>query len=118
MFRCAELAKNIFNSMETPIPSNFFFTNYGDGPIDIKPNHPGDIANDQYGNSWAADSELNWRQIAFFPTGNASLWGIKTEVASFSLDSHQKPSCKCQYCGCTNDHIYGTCDYCGAPLEG
>lgn len=29
-----------------------------------------------------------------------------------------EPSCKCQYCGCTNDHIYGTCDYCGAPLEG
>lgn len=29
-----------------------------------------------------------------------------------------EPSCKCAYCGCTNDHIYGTCDYCGAPLEG
>lgn len=25
---------------------------------------------------------------------------------------------RCAYCGCTNDHIYGTCDYCGAPLEG
>ena len=29
-----------------------------------------------------------------------------------------KPSSKCAYCGCTNDHIYGTCDYCGAPLDG
>ena len=28
------------------------------------------------------------------------------------------PSCKCAYCDCTNDHIYGTCDYCGAPLSG
>ena len=25
--------------------------------------------------------------------------------------------CRCAYCGCTNDHIYGTCDYCGAPLS-
>ena len=30
----------------------------------------------------------------------------------------KEPSCKCEYCGCTNDHIYGTCDYCGAPLSG
>lgn len=30
--------------------------------------------------------------------------------------SEPKPSCKCKYCECTNDHIYGTCDYCGAPL--
>ena len=30
----------------------------------------------------------------------------------------REPSCKCEYCGCTNDHIYGTCDYCGAPLSG
>lgn len=34
-----------------------------------------------------------------------------------TIDTHE-PSCKCQYCGCTNDHIYGTCDFCGAPLEG
>lgn len=34
-----------------------------------------------------------------------------------SIEMHE-PSCKCAYCGCTNDHIYGTCDYCGAPLEG
>lgn len=34
------------------------------------------------------------------------------------LASDSKPSSKCAYCGCTNDHIYGTCDYCGAPLEG
>lgn len=33
-----------------------------------------------------------------------------------TIDKHE-PSCKCSYCGCTNDHIYGTCDYCGAPLE-
>ena len=32
--------------------------------------------------------------------------------------SESHPSTKCAYCGCTNDHIYGTCDYCGAPLEG
>ena len=24
--------------------------------------------------------------------------------------------CKCAYCDTMNDHIYGTCDYCGAPL--
>lgn len=34
-----------------------------------------------------------------------------------TIEMHE-PSCKCAYCGCTNDHIYGTCDYCGAPLEG
>lgn len=34
-----------------------------------------------------------------------------------SIEMHE-PSCKCAYCGYTNDHIYGTCDYCGAPLEG
>ena len=30
----------------------------------------------------------------------------------------REPTCKCAYCECTNDHIYGTCDYCGAPLSG
>lgn len=30
----------------------------------------------------------------------------------------REPTCKCAYCECTNDHIYGTCDYCGAPLGG
>lgn len=30
----------------------------------------------------------------------------------------KEPTCKCAYCECTNDHIYGTCDYCGAPLSG
>lgn len=33
-----------------------------------------------------------------------------------TIDMHE-PSCKCAYCGCTNDHIYGTCDYCCAPLS-
>lgn len=27
-----------------------------------------------------------------------------------------KLSCKCEYCGCTNEKESGTCDYCGAPL--
>lgn len=45
-------------------------------------------------------------------------------VGSIEFGNHyagnkaHEPSCKCSYCGCTNDHIYGTCDYCGAPLEG
>lgn len=34
-----------------------------------------------------------------------------------SLTSEGRPSAKCAYCGCTNDHIYGTCDYCGASLS-
>ena len=39
-------------------------------------------------------------------------------VKSENVDEPHDPSCKCAYCDCTNDHIYGTCDYCGAPLEG
>lgn len=39
-------------------------------------------------------------------------------IAPFKTIETHEPSCKCAYCGCTNDHIYGTCDYCGAPLEG
>ena len=42
------------------------------------------------------------------------------EISAFRAACHSEsyPSSKCAYCGCTNDHIYGTCDYCGAPLEG
>lgn len=43
-------------------------------------------------------------------------WGFANQP--FTAIEMNDPSCKCQYCGCTNDHIYGTCDYCGAPLEG
>ena len=55
--------------------------------------------------------------------GNAKLFTIQgsadlnvVESGIGSLPSN-KPSCKCAYCGCTNDHVYGTCDYCGAPLS-
>ena len=135
-------------------PCNIFFTNYGDGPVDIKPHQLGDIANDQYGNSWAADSNLKWHQIAYYPSGNGELteikyglgnqktvlmyhgkevdpgdanmldessfglWKWESCVDSLKINDTHGPSCKCAYCGCTNDHIYGTCDYCGAPLEG
>ncbi len=52
--------------------------------------------------------------------GNGELYEIYDDVMQatpINADAHL-PSCKCAYCGCTNDHIYGTCDYCGAPLEG
>ena len=41
----------------------------------------------------------------------------RIEDAEELFYSESKPSAKCQYCGCTNDHIYGTCDFCGAPLD-
>lgn len=41
-------------------------------------------------------------------------WAKPLRTVKLSDHSHR---CKCAYCGCTNDHIYGTCDYCGAPLE-
>ena len=44
-------------------------------------------------------------------------WIAPTSYTDNTITVHE-PSCKCAYCGCTNDHIYGTCDYCGAPLEG
>ena len=56
-----------------------------------------------------------------------NFYNDETKVQSFSTDysrvkitigGESYPSSKCSYCGCTNDHIYGTCDYCGAPLEG
>lgn len=43
-------------------------------------------------------------------------WEFTSQLLT-TIGTHE-PSCKCAYCGCTNDHIYGTCDYCGAPLEG
>lgn len=52
--------------------------------------------------------------------GNAKLFTIQGNADLNAIESGigSEPSCKCAYCGCTNDHIYGTCDYCGAPLEG
>ena len=35
-----------------------------------------------------------------------------TTASCVASASHKR----CAYCDCTNDHIYGTCDYCGAPL--
>ena len=111
-------------------PCNYFFINYGDGPVDIEPHQLGDIANDQYGNSWVADSELKWHQVLYSPNESDCLSVIDYEDKLFDapiglwkwkMDAEpiptSKPSCKCAYCGCTNDHIYGTCDYCGAPLS-
>ena len=40
----------------------------------------------------------------------------RIDYAEEQIHSESKLSSKCEYCGCTNDHIYGTCDYCGAPL--
>ncbi|MBO7070515.1 MAG: hypothetical protein J6W09_04400 [Bacteroidales bacterium] len=47
------------------------------------------------------------------PLGCISTGTVSTTI---SWDVPKEPSCKCAYCECTNDHIYGLCDYCGAPL--
>ena len=49
-------------------------------------------------------------------SGLAVDWSFANQPLT-TIEMHE-PSCKCAYCGCTNDHICGTCDYCGAPLEG
>ena len=43
---------------------------------------------------------------------------LKREEETIPWTVPKEPTCKCAYCECTNDHIYGTCDYCGAPLSG
>lgn len=57
----------------------------------------------------------NIENRTFTIKGNAELNAIESGLGRCG---NNNPSCKCAYCGCTNDHIYGTCDYCGAPLEG
>ena len=49
-------------------------------------------------------------------TSPAVAWNTFT-VGTIDIPKSE-PTCKCAYCECTNDHVYGTCDYCGAPLSG
>ena len=56
------------------------------------------------------DIDIKWE--------DASLEEISEFRSEAACHSESYLSSKCAYCGCTNDHIYGTCDYCGAPLEG
>lgn len=63
---------------------------------------------------WAYHLSLTAANKTFTINGNADLNAIEHGIGSWPTN---EPSCKCAYCGCTNDHIYGTCDYCGAPLS-
>lgn len=53
-------------------------------------------------------------QNGYLPLNADSITEVTETMESLTSDG--RPSAKCAYCGCTNDHIYGTCDYCGAPL--
>lgn len=68
----------------------------------------------------AVDMKKTMQEIENFYNDETKVQSFSTDYsrAKITIDGESYPSSKCAYCGCTNDHIYGTCDYCGAPLEG
>ena len=67
----------------------------------------------------AVDMKKTMQEIENFYNDETKAQSFSTDYSrvKITIGGESYPSCKCAYCGCTNDHIYGTCDYCGAPLS-